>query len=736
MKLKQLLIPLMFSTLAFSAQAIRVNVWTMNNTDKILKLVNKETGENIDVGDIDGWTYDFTADPGLYEFSMYEPDGETFIGALEYEIVDDGKEPTIMLYRATVTVNNSNTDGSGWIEDEDYTVTVGLKTQQNDPIVIRTGHNSAGTLTMLTRSGTTIAGTAIPSEAKKVEGFMEYSATRAVTNNSTLDLTMPMGVTATVTLPKDAGIQIGAKKAHFVDFTLFEPVDETVEGDNRIISYRVLPNSTINYRTWREGGLTRAGYFTSGKDATTTSIFFIGEDYEAFDPKEYNQDVNSNNGYETGDIFINGNERGHISLAVGESFKAHAMRSWQLTDNSTGNYFMEPDFHYTVIGTDGKPLEGVLELNSKEGSAWTEIKALAEGTAIVLVTYDAMGVNYYSNGVRKPYMGGEIWGAIWPENTAVFVVTVGQQESFADPLMIVNEDYNTGTLKVAGKYVDAEHDVFYYLDSEEGFKYTFTPENVEDITIAYPEITETSVSYNGFTSEGVIRNTDGSWTVLLKHGRQIVRMTDASGASAYQVIRGRKCHREIENTTRPGSDIYYPGDKVKIQYSGLFHPANKLAGIYNMSAYVTYNGIPNGTSLILGAGQYTFGSAPGAQAVTIDIPADFDTEANPTISLTDGVIQVSGYGDPVGNHRFIDPENGRNANFTAQAHKTYFGSIPDTELSVHPYNSSIINVESDVEDFGNARWFNLQGIEVAAPDAGSHGVFIRVTNGKTEKIVL
>ena len=29
------------------------------------------------------------------------------------------------------------------------------------------------------------------------------------------------------------------------------------------------------------------------------------------------------------------------------------MRTWQLTDNSTNNYFMEPDFHYTVVGLDG-----------------------------------------------------------------------------------------------------------------------------------------------------------------------------------------------------------------------------------------------------------------------------------------------------------------------------------------------------------------------------------------------
>ena len=105
-----------------------------------------------------------------------------------------------------------------------------------------------------------------------------------------------------------------------------------------------------------------------------------------------------------------------------------------------------------------------------------------------------------------------------------------------------------------------------------------------------------------------------------------MRMTDAGGNALYQVLTAKTCHREITNVTREGSTEFYPGDQVKIQYSGLRHPANKLSGIYNMSAYVTYNGNPNGTSLILSPNQYTFGSSDKAQAVTFDIPADYDTE--------------------------------------------------------------------------------------------------------------
>ena len=103
-----------------------------------------------------------------------------------------------------------------------------------------------------------------------------------------------------------------------------------------------------------------------------------------------------------------------------------------------------------------------------------------------------------------------------------------------------------------------------------------------------------------------------------------------------------------------------------------------------MTAYVTYNGTPNGTSLVLGKGQYTFGSAPDAQALTVTIPDDYDAEQNPQLVLNEGVLQLTGFGDPIGNHRNTSRYIGRAANFTAIAHKTYFGAIPDIAINVTP----------------------------------------------------
>lgn len=682
-----------------SARAVDVEIWVRTNTDKVFKIVSKDTGDTIEHGDPDNFGFTVSMTPGDYEFSMYTPDGATMLGALDVEIEDVEKHGTLMFYIGTFNVKNTKEDGSAWVEGEDYELALDLQTQHGDARSFRMGHDEQGRHTVLLLTGDHLVGTATPSQTHQEEGYLAYSARRASNGNATLDLTMPKGVLAHVTVPNEASLQIGTKTTHYVDFSLYDAIEEKENGDTKTYTYRVLPNTQINYRTWCEGGLTRAGYFRSGKDESSeTGIEFTQEDYQAMDPKAINHSVTSNSGYETGDILVNGNERGHISLAVGDTFKAHAMRSWELTDNSTGNYFMEPDFHYTVVDLDGKPLDGVLEITSKPGSAWADIKAVSAGTAIVLVTYDAIGVDYYSDGERNPFMGGSLWGAIWPENTAAYVVSVGQQESAVKPNMFINEDYNTGALKVAGKNVDAEHDVFYYLDTEEGFTYTFSPENVAEISIAYPLIGEHIAEYTGFTTDGVKKNEDGSWSLTLKHGRQIVKMTDTNGNATFQVMRARECHREIVNVSRPGSKIYQPGDEVKIQYSGLFHPANKLAGIYNMSAYVTYNGVPNGSSLILSANQYTFAAAPAAQAVKIQLAEDYDVEANPQISLSKGVLQVNGYGDPIGNHRLVDPEKGRNANFAAIAHKTYFGSIPDASFTVTPFKAFNLKFVPNVDD--------------------------------------
>jgi len=725
-KLLVLVMPALVGS-ALCTHAAQVKV-TMNNVSKTMTLVEKESGKTVDVGTPASSVYELDIPAGTYVLTGIGTDNSTVNGTIEMRVADVSGVQEFKVLTCTAYVTNKHADGTVWTAGGgDYTLDVRVASREGESQVTTVGNSTtAGRQTFLAFNGNSYHATFAPSEPHRAEGYVELYKNGTLTGNVNVSGEMPMAESYTISVPKSATFFLGRKETHFTDFIAVEPSDVKDDGDNTLYTYNLALGQVYNYRTSMTGKLTQAGYFTMSKDAAKRPVIkFTQADYDAMSPTAVNHDVQSNKGYETGDILVNINERGHLRLNAGDTYSAHAMRMWELTDNSTNNYFMEPDFHYTVLGMDGKPSEGIVEITQKEGSAWADIRAVAPGEVMVLVTYDAIGVNYYSNDTKSEYLGGEHWGAIWPENTAVYVISVGQAESAVEPRMFINEEYNKDTMKNSGKNVDAEHDCFYYLDSEEGAYYTFTPQGVADVAIAYPAIGEHMATYTGFTADGVTKNADGSYTLLLKHGRQIVRMTDAGGHAAYQVLTARACHREIVNASRPGSKIYQPGDKITIQYSGLFHPANKVAGIYNMSAYVTYNGVPNGTSLILGKGQYTFGSAASAQAVSVDIPADHDVAASPEIVMDEGVIQVNGFGDPIGNHRVISRTNGRNANFTAVAHKTYFGAIPSVTIPLSAVRNFTINVTSNVEGADIVLSYGGQPLSAGADGSyvGTYGTY-------------
>ena len=723
MKRKHLLLTTLtaFSLAAFSAP-VPVKV-TMNATSATMSLKDA-SGNPVETGEPTSLAYNFQAEPGKYILTAYDKsDSKIVNGTIEITVtdgkgsvfgddlddrykdgIDDVNQFTIITNTVYLTNKHEDDTSTNWnLEDGDYTLDIKVNTREGQELKVTRGDSKTkNRYTFLALNGNSYYVAFTPSEKHQQEGYMTLYKGGTLTANINISGAISQGGDFSITVPSGADLELGMKFTHFTDYTIIDPVKVEEADGGMTFSYRLANGQIYNYRTWKPGGLTHGGYFTMSTDAANCpDIRFKDEDYTAHAPEDINHTVKSNGGYETGDILLNINPRGHLKLKPNQKFLVHAMRMWEITDNSTNNYFIEPDFHYTVLDTDFKPSSNVIEIENcseKGTSAWSTISAKGQGTAIVLVTYDGINLNFYNKAEKKEYMGGEYWGGIWPENTGVFVVTVGEGDSQADPHMTVNEKYNQDALRLAGKYVDAEHDVFYYLDTETGFPFTFTPSGVKEIEMASPEISDTKATYTGFSAKDVTLNEDGSYTLMLRYGRNIIRFTDENGKSVYQVLSAKPCHREISNTTREGSKIFQPGDKVKIQYSGLFHPANKIAGIYNMSAYVTYNGVPNGSSLILGSGQYTFGSVPSAQAVTVEIPDTLDVAANPVLIMDEGVIQVNGYGDPIGNHRNTSPLAGRSPNFTAVPHKTYFGAIPDIAINLTPYRTFQIKLEGAPEN--------------------------------------
>ena len=657
-------------------------VVTMNANTRVIKsLVNMATGEEVEVGTAaSGYKYTFYDLPeGSYLLTGTASDGETVSGTIQLDV--DADHTAFSIYSPQINVKNAD-----WVYGTDYTLNLKVTDAESNIVNTTFGQFTNGRRMFMVFNGNTYYLDLIPSEEHQAEGYLPVSYTGTVSFNATVTAEAPMSAMYAVSVPAGATFFLGTKTAHFVKFKEIVPESVETEGGSKVYTYRLADKQQYNYRVTAPGKLTQAGLFTMSTDETKRPVLaFTDEDLTAKDPKCVDHDATSNDGYNVGDLFLNINPAGHLQLAaVGDTYDILPMRNWELTNSITGNYFIEPDFHFTVVNMNGQEDASVVKVEDEV------LTAVGEGTAIVLVTYDAIRLTSYSGATAGAFAGGNDWGAIWPENTGIFVVTVGQQATGITPNIIINKDYLTTVTpwgggapidtKLSMENVDAEFDVLYYLDTEDGFDYTFSPEGVSSVTLARPTIGANAASYAGFSAEGVTDNADGSYTLHLTMGRNIVRLTGADGKSLYQVITAKPCHRDI----LVGGDVVEsvkPGDAVTVQYSGLYHPAGKLAGIHNFSAGLSYKQASEGLTVKDATkNQYKMASTSAAQAVTFTVPADWTT---PTIELTDGVMGISGFGDPVGNHRATSKLTGRAPNFTAISQSAVFGRVPSVNVKVN-----------------------------------------------------
>ena len=138
---------------------------------------------------------------------------------------------------------------------------------------------------------------------------------------------------------------------------------------------------------------------------------------------------------------------------------------------------------------------------------------------------------------------------------------------------------------MAGNKLDAEADVLYYT-GDDGCQYTFRPAAGSTVTLLRPTLTETAMTYTGgFGTDGVTTK-GGDVTLTLTEGKNIVKISK-DGADTYQVITVKKAGVVITNKTDPTRDIL-PGDTVTVQLTGVYHPANTMANLYSLFAYVSY----------------------------------------------------------------------------------------------------------------------------------------------------
>jgi hypothetical protein len=496
---------------------------------------------------------------------------------------------------------------------------------------------------------------------------------------------------ASFTVPADAELFVGEKDKHYVPFTEKTATTVVNNGDNTKTYYFDLTNNkTYNFRVSGEDYVTNAGTFR--KTANYSKVITVADlQPEGKTKNTVDHDVTSNNGYNVADIYLNINPQGYLKMSgVDDTYQIVNLRNWEIVDSTVNNYFIEPDYHYYVIDENGQASDDVVTIDENG-----LITAKGNGTAIVLVTYDAINVS--------PAAGGSFFGAIWPENTGVFVVSVGAEDSGIDTGMTINEGKNTNaeTGKQALDAIDAEMDVIYFV-GEKG-EYSFTPGTEGcSVAVANPQVADT-MSFNGF--KAVNANADGSYTVPLTEGRNIVKITKGDKYE-YQVITAK----EISYTVNNGDPVK-PGDTINIVFDTLYHPANKLASVYNMSAIVVYDNVSGYEGQMAGStsSQYSFASSANAQTVNniitrsvdnwgtasykkqadLTVPEDYSSD---TFTLSGGQLIAVGYGDPYGNHRGITLTDGKAPSFNASAKEGFFAQLPDIEIPITITESALESI--------------------------------------------
>ena len=565
---------------------------------------------------------------------------------------------------------------SGWVLGEDYTVDVKVTSADNQVRTVALGKaNSWGTVytSCIFVAGDTVEVTFTP-DAEKHPDENAATVKKTLTSTATISAKCNTGVNVTFSVPEGSTITMG-KLANYYVYSYIDPVSSDAETNT--VTYRVDQNTDYFYRVQNPDGVT---YWNYGKWSANSAITLTAEDLHIGD-KSFTRDTIyrfEKNQYDRADIYLNINTQGYKSMAVGETFELNSFRNWFAIESFMNAKVALPDMHYQVIDVNGQPSDVVTITPDAKNSNVATMTANKAGTAIVLVTYDAMT---YMQGMTTTSTNRE-FSAIWPECTGVFVVTVGSDGTGIKTNMTLDR-MDAEINKDEQRILDAEHDILFYLGSE-GAEYSFKPESGCTVTVARSTVGNT-MTFNGFTNNGVTVAADGTVTVTgLTTGRHIIKV-EKNGVANYQVITARGVSYKLvdkdgKELSEAAKKALKAGDTVNLQFSNLVSPKEKLSGVYNFNFSLYYKG-EDGTFFKSNPGGnfgvYDFSGNPARQLISITIPKYWDGES---YTLTGAIKQGGFAGIPT--HRGITYAAGAQQGFNAPSVSGILARLPELTLAL------------------------------------------------------
>ena len=563
---------------------------------------------------------------------------------------------------------------SGWVLGKDYTLDVKVTSADNQVRTVALGKVVSGKGQTWEKTsdscifvvGDTVEATVTPNPEKQPT-FDAATAKKTPTINDSLSISCKAGVTVTFDVPEGSTITVGTLTNYYV-YSYVEPVSTN--------QYRLNSGETYFYRVQNPSGVTYWDYVSWNKDTTVTLTekdLHIGDENFTKDTiYRFEKNV-----YDRADIYLNINTQGYKSMAVGETFELNSFRNWFAIESFINAKVALPDMHYRVIDVNGQPSDVVTITPDAKNSNVATMTANKAGTAIVLVTYDAM---IHKQGQSST--ASKEFSAIWPECTGVFVVTVGSDGTGIKTNMILDR-MDAEITKDEQRILDAEHDILFYLGSE-GAEYSFKPESGCTVTVARSTVGNT-MTFNGFTNNGVTVAEDGTVTVTgLTTGRHIIKV-EKKGVANYQVVTARGVSYKLvdkdgKELTEAAKAALKAGDTVNLQFSNLVSPKEKLSGVYNFRFSLYYQG-EDGTFFESNPGGnfgvYDFSGNPARQLISITIPKYWDGES---YTLTGAIKQGGFAGIPT--HRGVTYAAGTNPGFNAPSTSGILARLPELTLAL------------------------------------------------------
>ena len=612
--------------------------------------------------------------PGAYWADGYDANGDCNGGVSINVSSENNNFKLQRMYQISVSP-------SKWVKDTDYTLSLRVTDASGAERKAAFGYTVNGKgqswestyMSCLFVVGDTVSVTATPN-AETHPNYNPATASKTPTMNDSLSLTCKEFVTVTVTAPKGSTIDAGTLAKYYV-FSFLEPFARSVEDGTA--TFHLDKNTDYFYRVRHPQGATYWNYVRLSADAAytvTEEDLGLSGDFSKSTIYHF-----ENNIYDRAGIYLNINTKGYKNMAVGETFELNSFRNWFAIESFMNAKVALPEMHYQVIDVNGNASDVVTITPNALNSNVAVMEAKHEGTAIVLVTYDAM--THMAGQTSTP---SHRFSAIWPELTGVFVVNVGADGSAIQTNM--NLDRMDAVIeKDEARQLDAEHDILFYTGTE-GASYSFKPEAGCTVSVLRPTVTAASMTYSGgFTNTGVTTAEDGTVTVSgLITGRNIIKVTKG-GLSTYQVVTARGVSYKFVNAegtelTQEELAAIKPGDSVTIQFSNLISPKEKLSGAYNFNFSLYMQG-PDGTFFKSDPGGnfgvYDFSGNSERQKLTVTIPKFWAEE---TYTLSGAIKQAGWPGVPT--HRGITYAVGTNPGFDAPKTAGILSRLPEITIPV------------------------------------------------------